>query len=259
VETAIRKIRRRLDPERTLPNLNPWNYLQPNDVERFGPAILDPAEQKRWSSALFLGGLSYMWQRAEPVRDLIFLHLALKPGDRVLLLGEALEGSKFPDDVRARIRHGDGLGELVCVDIIEEARNAMTARRIGRNGKLGTWEYTYTHGTPDAHYDAVFVMQGIGHSDDWTITGKELLRVLKPGGRILLTEIGFGPQFFAALEMDLHVEYIFRKIVAGRQRELGDAAYYSIAELQTAFAGMLADVGSFSWRSADVFWGRKPG
>ena len=44
-----------------MPDDNPWSYLQPNDVARFGPAILDPAEQKRWSSALFLGGLSYMW------------------------------------------------------------------------------------------------------------------------------------------------------------------------------------------------------
>ena len=137
---------------------NPWSYLQPNDVERFGPVILDPAEQKRWSSALFLGGLSYMWQKSTVLRDLIFLHLGLKPG-----------------------------------------------------------------------------------------------------GALMLTEIGFGPQFFGAMEMDLHVEYIFRKIVAGRQRELGDAAYYSIAELQTAFAGMLVDEGSFSWRSADLFWGRKPG
>jgi Methyltransferase domain len=238
-----------------MPDDNPWSYLQPNDVERFGAVILDPGEQKRWSSALFLGGLSYMWQRSTALRDLIFLHLALKPGDRVLLLGEALEGSNFPDDIRTRI----GVGELICVDIIEEARNAMIQRRIGRNGKLGTWEYTYTHGTADGHYDAVFVMQGIGHSDDWKITGRELLRVLKPGGPIMLTEIGFGPQFFAALEMDLHVEYIFRKIVAGRQRELGDAAYYSIAELQSAFAGMLTEVGSFSWRSADLFWGRKPG
>ena len=234
---------------------NPWSYLQPNDVERFGPVILDPEEQKRWSSALFLGGLAYMWQRSTVLRDLIFLQLALKPGDRVLMLGEALDGSKFPEDVQARI----GDGELVCIDIIEEARNAMIQRRYGRNGKLGTWEYTYTHGTPEDHYDAVFVMQAIGHSDDWSITGKELVRVLKPGGPILLTEIGFGPQFFGALEMDLHVEYIFRKIVAGRQRELGDAAYYSIAELQTVFAGLLKDTNSFSWRSADLFWGRKPG
>ena len=149
-----------------MPDDNPWSYLQPNDVERFGPIILDPAEQKRWSSALFLGGLSYMWQRSTSLRDLIFVHLKLKPGDRVLLLGEALDGSKFPDDIRARIGHG----ELVCVDIIEEARDAMIQRRIGRNGKLGTWEYAYTRDT--AYYDAVFVMQGIGHSDDWQGYGR---------------------------------------------------------------------------------------
>ena len=101
-------------------------------------------------------------------------------------------------------------------------------------------------------------MQGIGHSDDWTITGKELLRILKPGGALLLTEIGFGPSFFGALQMDLHVDYIFRKIVAGRQRELGDAAYYSLDELQQAIGPMLNDVGTFSWRSADVIWGTKP-
>jgi Methyltransferase domain len=236
-------------------NDNPWDYLQPNDVARFGPGILDRDEQKRWSSALFLGGLSYMWQKSTVLRDLIFLQLGLKAGDRVLLLGEALDGSRFPADVRARI----GAGALTCVNIIEEARNAMLQRRIGRNGKLGTWEYTYTHATPDAHYDAVFVMQGIGHSDDWSVTGRELTRVLKPGGPILLAEIGFGPQFFAALEMDLHVEYIFRKIVAGRGRELGDAAYYSTADLAAAFAGLLTDAGSFSWRGADLFWGRKPG
>lgn len=237
-----------------MPSDNPWHYMQPNDVERFGDVILDPEEQKRWSSALFLGGLSYMWQKATAIRDLIFLHLALKPGDRVLLLGEALDGSKFPEDIRARI----GGGELVCIDFIDEARNAMIQRRIGRNGKLGTWEYTYTHGDAPASYDAVFVMQGIGHSDDWSVTARELLRVLKPGGLIMLTEIGFGQQFFAALEMDLHVEYIFRKIVAGRQRELGDAAYYSTDELRAAFDGLLEDVGDFSWRSADLFWGRKP-
>src|SRR5271154_3932814 len=40
-----------------------------------------------------------------------------------------------------------------------------------------------------------------------------------------------------------------QQAILGRGR--WDAAYYSITELQDAFAGMLTDVGSFSWRSAD--------
>ena len=47
-------------------------------------------------------------------------------------------------------------------------------------------------------------------------------------------------QFFRGAGVGLHVEYTFCKIVAGRQRELGDAAYCSIAELQAAFDGLLS-------------------
>lgn len=236
-------------------NDNPWSYLQPNDVTRFGPGILDAEEQKRWSGAIFLGGLSYMWQKATVLRDLIFMKLALQPGQRVLLIGEALEGSKFPQDVQSRI----GDGELTCIDFIEDARNAMAANRVGRTGIRGTWEYAYTHSMPDGHFDAIFCHQGVGHSEDWSVTAREFVRVLKPGGKVMLTEIGFGPQFMAALQMDLHVEYIFRKIFAARGREIGDAAYFSIAELAAAFDGLLVDTDSFSWRSADLFWGRKKG
>lgn len=232
---------------------NPWTFLQPNDVERFGAGILDPDEQRRWSGAIFLGGLSYMWQKATVLRDLIFLKLDLQPGERVLLIGEALQGSKFPEDIRARI----GGGELTCIDFIEDARNAMAANRAGRTGIRGTWEYTYTHAMPNDHFDVIFCHQGIGHSEDWSVTAREFVRVLKPGGKIMLTEIGFGPQFLAALQMDLHVEYIFRKIFAGRHRTIGDAAYYSMPEIAAAFHGLLSGSDSFSWRSAELFWGRK--
>jgi len=232
---------------------NPWDFLQPNDVARFGEIILDREEQRRWSSALFLGGLSYMWQQSSVLRDLIFLKLGLKTGDRVLLFGEALEGSKFDRLIKEKI----GSSELVCIDIIERARNAMVEKRYGRTGKLGTWNYDYCSQMQSESFDAVLILQGVGHSDDWREAGREFVRVLRPGAPILLAEIGFGPQFFAALELDLHVDYIFKKIVTGRGRELGDAAYYSIADLTEAFAGLLEDVDSFSWRSADLFWGRK--
>jgi hypothetical protein len=39
---------------------------------------------------------------------------------------------------------------------------------------------------------------------------------------------------------------------------MSDLAYFSPADLTKAFAGLVVDSGSFSWRGLDVFWGTKP-
>jgi|SRR6516165_1291455 hypothetical protein len=80
---------------------DPWSWMQPYDVRRFGEVIRDKAEQERWCRAVLLGGLPFMWRKAEVARNLIYDRLELDTGDKVLLIGECIEPCGFVDDIRA--------------------------------------------------------------------------------------------------------------------------------------------------------------
>jgi ubiquinone/menaquinone biosynthesis C-methylase UbiE len=233
---------------------DPWEYFQPADVQRFGDAILDREEQARWCRAVLLGGLAYMWERAEVVRSLIYEKLRLREGDKVLLLGEVIEGCGFVDDVRERVGPS---GELRVVDITNEARNAYFAGQRGSGGQLATWRFDYTAAYPDGYFDCVAVLQGTQHADDWREVGKELLRVMKPRRRIVLAEIAFSPETMMKIRSDMHIEYLFEKLFARIGWRMDEFPYHSPQQLQDAFAGLVTDPGFFVWKSIEVFWGTK--
>src|SRR5215469_16127823 len=126
---------------------NPWDWMQPHDAARLGEIILDPAEQTRWSRAVMLGGLPYMWRKkAKVVRELMYDRMRLRAGDKVFILGESIASCGFVDDIRQRIGPG---GTIDVVDITEEARNAYIAGVRGRAGALATWQFKYTQAIAD--------------------------------------------------------------------------------------------------------------
>jgi len=238
------------------PKENPWNWLQPHDARRLGEVIHDRKERERWCNAVLVGGLPYLWRhKAGVVRELMYEQLALRPGDKVLVLGESLESCGFLTDIRARVGEK---GEIRAIDVIEQARDAVMGNVRGRNGKLGTWRYDYTSDVPDAYFDCVAVLQGIQHTDDWRETGQELLRIMKPGRVLMLAEIGFSPQLQMAAELDVHIEYWLDKLFFGAGMQGLDFSYYSKEELLEAFAGLLSEPQSFNWRGVELFWGIKP-
>jgi hypothetical protein len=102
------------------------------------------------------------------------------------------------------------------------------------------------------------VLQAVQHSDDWHEAGTELLRIMKPGGTLLLAEIGFSPQLQMAAELDLHLEYWLDKLFMGAGFPGMELAYHSPAELHQAFQGLLLSPTSFVWKGAELFWGVKP-
>jgi SAM-dependent methyltransferase len=235
---------------------NPWDWLQPHDTVRFGEIIYDEAERSRWCTAILTGGLPMMWRKtAAPVRDLMYAKMELKLGANVLIVGESLDGCGFLDDIRERIGHA---GTIHSFDIIEKARDSVKGGIRGRSGKLGTWAYDYTSGEPDDCYDCVGILQGVQHSDAWEEAAAEFVRVLKPGGMIMLAEIGFGPNLVNAMKLDIHLEYFIEKLFLGAGLSGMDLAYYSPTELRAAFGGLVTEATNFEWRGAELFWGRKP-
>lgn len=234
---------------------NPWDHLRPHDIARFGDVVLDKEERMRWCGAILTGGLPLMWDEARAIRELIYTRLQLKASDRVLLVGESNESAGFEADIRSRIGQ---TGDLTSIDIIERARDMCFQGLRGKNGKLGTWRYDYTDGVPDNYYDAIAIMQGVQHCEDWVVGAKELLRTLKSGRMIVLAEIAHGPYLIEKARVDVHLEYYIRKLYMGTDQRPEDFSYWCPSEIERSFSGLVTDTGSFEERGFEIFWGRKP-
>jgi ubiquinone/menaquinone biosynthesis C-methylase UbiE len=221
-----------------------------------GESIFDPAEQARWCSAVFFGNLPYMWRgKAAGVRTLMSERLALRPGDKVLILGEAIEGCGFDADIRERI---GPQGEIKIIDITDEARSAFLKQARGRGGQLATWQWTYTADIPDQYFDCVAILQGVTHTDDWRETGRELTRIMKSGRNLLLAEICIGPDFFTKAKLDIHIECWIDKIFSRVGFRLDQFPYYSTRELREALEGVVVGIDTFEWKGIELLWGTKP-
>ncbi|MCT7378134.1 methyltransferase domain-containing protein [Chelativorans salis] len=235
----------------------PWDLMQAFDAKRFGEDVFDLENQKRWATAIFVGGLPYMWRKAYVVLDMIYNLCELEEGSKVFLIGESLESCGFIDDIKRRI---GASGELTAIDNQEECRDAMFHNKVGRGGQRGTFKYDYCKDIPDNSYDAVLNLQAIQHADDWTEAGAEFVRILKPGRRLVMAEIILGgPEQIFKIKQDLHLDHLITKIMSRIATRFEDFPYYSPGELKDAFKGMLEDMDEFEWRGLEVFWGRKPG
>ena len=237
-------------------NRGPWGYVQPWDVKAQGPTILDPKEQARWARVILLGGLPYIWRElAAPLITIVYSLLEIKRGDKVLIIGESIDPCGWAEDIRAMAGEA---GEVRCFELIERARQATIDLKKGRNGRVGTWQWEYTRDVADGYFDCVAVLQAVQHSDGWRDTAIELLRVMKPGRRIVLAEAAlFGAPFWARVEADVHLQYWVDKLTHHRALNPKETSYYSAEELHQAFDGLVEDPQNLEWKGIELFWGRK--
>lgn len=228
----------------------PWDYLQQRDIDHLGDVIADPVEQQRWSRAMFLGGqLPWAWAQADVVRRLMYEAMELRQGDRVLCVGEGLDTSGFREEIERRIGPD---GHLEAYEIMDTAREHLAA------GGNGQWPYRYTEQYEDNSFDLVTFPQGIHHAVEWNTVARDVVRVLKPGRPVVLSEARFGPLYEEAIKSHILIEAIFLKI---RQRlgyfedELID---YSPEQLNEAFGDLLENIKIFEWKGFLLYHGRKP-
>lgn len=234
---------------------NPWEYVQDWDEELLGPDIRNPELRRTWELAVRLaGGLPYIWRElARPISEIVYGLLELRPGDRVLLIGEGIGPAGWDADMRAIVGPD---GAVHTVEIIRDGRKAVHSRTPGRNGMTGCWRWDYADKLADESYDCVAVLQATQHSDDWTETAGNLLRVMRTGRRIVLAEaVLSGPNFSARVDSDVHFRQWFDKLY--EQVRPADIPYYSGQEIREAFGDRVTDPQLLEWRGIEMFWGRK--
>ena len=199
------------------------------------------------------GGLPYMWRElAKPMTDVVYALLELQPNDRVLLIGEAAEPCGFVEGIGRKIGPD---GSIDTIEIIRDGRAAVQSGKAGRNGKVGCWRWTYTDGMKDDTYDAVAVLQSAQHCDDWRETGAELVRVLRPGRRIVSAELCLeGDRFEARVNADMHIRQWYDKMFPGGRKHISN---YSGEELVELIGPSLTEAQCMDWRGVELFWGRK--
>jgi hypothetical protein len=98
----------------------------------------------------------------------------------------------------------------------------------------------------------------VQHTDDWRETGAEMLRVMKRGRNIVLAEIAYSPETRMKIGLNMHIEYIFDKLLSRVGWKLEEFPYYSPQDLAAAFKGLVIDPDHFVWKGIEIFWGRKP-
>jgi SAM-dependent methyltransferase len=174
----------------------------------FGVAAAGDVLGRRWSRA-DPGPLPYAlrWVLAVPRPAAPLLRaLEPRPGERILEIGPGLG--------QQAVLVAKTVGRDGRVDVLDVQQGMLdaTVRRAERDG-VGNVVPALADASgrlpyEDASFDAAYLMSVLGEIPDRRGTLRELRRVLKPGGRLVVGEMAADPDF----------------VPAGRLREMADAA-----------------------------------
>jgi ubiquinone/menaquinone biosynthesis C-methylase UbiE len=174
---------------------------------------------------------------------------ALRRGDRILIFGEAVKPIGWDQEISDRVGNN---GEVVVIDIRDRVLSMM------REGKPPQWAWDETKKVADHYFDCVFVGQAVAHAGDWAREGAEMLRIMKPGRRLVLAEISLGATTFSRAHADVHLEYWLRKTLEGMQIAFDGLVSWDLNHLSETLKPQLNSITTFEWRGVELLWGRKP-
>ena len=238
----------------------PWEFLAAPEVAGLGREVEDRKLLKNWGRAIFFtDNLNWIWGNAVSIRHTMYSNLRAGPGNRALVIGEKLEALGFLPELRNRVGKE---GEIAAFDMVAKSHSAYTKQwESGPDvfiPEKHRWAYPFADKYPDEHFDLVWLPQGVHHAMDWEETAQKLLRVLKPGGQVIMAECRTSPpEFFAGLKISGLLRCISEKIFWAMDTTFEEMPDYSTAHIGRAFGNSLTNTFSHEWKGILIFWGFK--
>ncbi len=203
-----------------------------------------------WSPAV-------VWRPHREFNEMMFLKAKVKPGERLLLIGEVMDKVGLIELGKAAVEPG---GVFVPVDM----RPLAFAHKGGRWGFLREVTAPFA----DSEFDGVITTQ-LHHCDEIVPELTALLRIVKPGRKVVLVENGMLPSVFELAKQDAWLEYLLRHFVtwAGSRQVPTSEAYdylkstwFSIPmeDIVAAAKTLLEDVRLWEYKGMAMIDGIKP-
>lgn len=172
-------------------------------------------------------GIDKRWRRTLASRlpagqNLAILDLATGTGDQLISILQGNEGARFVS----------GVGLDPAEEMLAHGRAKLVAASLDQKARL---EKGDAQALPfaDASFDAVTISFGIRNVADAPLALREMYRVLKPGGRLLVLEFSLPPNFAARAFYLTYFRYVLPLIgglISGQA-----AAYRYLNETVEAF------------------------
>jgi len=222
-------------------------------MEKKGIGLDKEALQQGWRAMKMSAGL--LWEKEDEIKKYIYERAKLRPGQRVLFLGEANEACGFPTDIKSYIGES---GELIDIDFRSKAYEHLV------------WNIyeDLCESFQDESFDVVITLSW-HHIDDVATQAKALMRVVKKGGQVIMLDHGPGPTFFELMKLDVHTEMVSRMLVTywgSLFHDDLDAAYDYAKDfclritpdmIESEFGKYLTDMGKLESRGLMVIYGTK--
>lgn len=189
--------------------------------------------------------------------QMMFLKAKVLPGERLLLIGEALEPMKLLEMGEAAVAPE---GEFVPL----EMRPLALAHKAGRWGIYRELSARFK----DAEFDGVIAAQW-HHCDELGPEISALLRIVKPGRKLVLLDNGPAPSTIELAEQDVILEYLLRQFVTwagSRHVPTAQAFEYqkstwlrtSVDDVAAAAKAVLQEVHVWKYKGMAIIDGVRP-
>jgi hypothetical protein len=204
----------------------------------------------------YAGTTLYLWNKNTDLKVAFLSACAIKEGQTAFLISKYGGESGLTAALQSLIGES---GSLTVKEIGQQAIDAFANLYSTKRNKL-RWNFDYLDFLPDCGLDKLILFGAASHVADWDAFARQINRVLRDGGRVIIAETLLGGNMFKrATHVYAHVEGYIGKVLAAvgiSEEELPDVTPEILTNLLKPYlswsSGSMAD-GLF------LFHGQKGG